>query len=97
MSNTHKNQLSVEKIGGTSMSDYPAVRDNIILYPESPYQRIFVVSAYGGITNDLLEHKKTDQPGVYGLFANDDVEDDWRIALDQLSLKLNKIKCRPVR
>lgn len=91
MSNTHKNQLSVEKIGGTSMSDYPAVRDNIILYPESPYQRIFVVSAYGGITNDLLEHKKTDQPGVYGLFANDDVEDDWRIALDQLSLKLNKI------
>ncbi|MDG6773527.1 aspartate kinase [Thiomicrorhabdus sp. ZW0627] len=83
--------LTVEKIGGTSMSDYQAVRDNIILYPQDPYQRIFVVSAYGGITDDLLEHKKTGQPGVYGLFANDDVEDDWRIALDQLSLKLNKI------
>lgn len=83
--------LTVEKIGGTSMSDYQAVKDNIILYPENPYQRIFVVSAYGGITDDLLEHKKTGQPGVYGLFANDDVEDDWRIALDQLSLKMNKI------
>ena len=83
--------LSVEKIGGTSMSDYAAVRDNIILYPSERYHRIFVVSAYGGITNDLLEHKKTDQPGVYGLFANDDVDDDWRIALDQLSLKMNKI------
>lgn len=83
--------LTVEKIGGTSMSNYQAVRDNIILYPENPYHRIFVVSAYGGITDDLLEHKKTGQPGVYGLFANDDVDDDWRIALDQLSLKLNKI------
>ncbi|MGC9386514.1 MAG: aspartate kinase [Hydrogenovibrio sp.] len=91
LNNSSKRKLSVEKIGGTSMSDYAAVRDNIILYPENPYQRIFVVSAYGGVTNDLLEHKKTDQPGVYGLFANDDVEDDWRIALDQLSLKLNKI------
>ncbi|PLA75448.1 aspartate kinase [Hydrogenovibrio sp. SC-1] len=83
--------LSVEKIGGTSMSEYEAVRDNIILYPENPYNRIFVVSAYGGITDDLLEHKKNNKPGVYGLFANDDVNEDWRIALDQLSLKLNKI------
>jgi aspartate kinase len=91
MSQTNTQTLSVEKIGGTSMSDYSAVRDNIILFPEEPYGRAFVVSAYGGITNDLLEHKKTDQPGVYGLFANDDVDDDWRIALDQLSLKMNKI------
>jgi len=83
--------LSVEKIGGTSMSEYEAVRDNIILYPENPYNRIFVVSAYAGITDDLLEHKKNNKPGVYGLFANDDVNEDWRIALDQLSLKLNKI------
>lgn len=86
--------LSVEKIGGTSMSEYEAVRDNIILYPENPYNRIFVVSAYGGITDDLLEHKKNDKPGVYGLFANDDVNEDWRIALDQLSLKLNKINAK---
>ncbi|KUJ71367.1 aspartate kinase [Thiomicrospira sp. WB1] len=91
MSQTRTHSLSIEKIGGTSMSDYAAVRDNIILYPQQRYGRAFVVSAYGGITNDLLEHKKTDQPGVYGLFANDDVDDDWRIALDQLSLKMNKI------
>jgi aspartate kinase len=83
--------LTVEKIGGTSMSQYQAVRDNIILYPEERYQRIFVVSAYGGVTDDLLEHKKSGQAGVYGLFANDDPDQDWRIALDQLSLKLNKI------
>ena len=41
---------TVEKIGGTSMSDYVAVRDNIILKPvhhDSLYNRIFVVSAYG--------------------------------------------------
>lgn len=76
------------------MSEYEAVRDNIIMYPENPYNRIFVVSAYGGITDDLLEHKKNNKPGVYGLFANDDVNEDWRIALDQLSLKLNKINAK---
>ena len=53
--------LSVEKIGGTSMSDYISVRDNIILQPpkgKDLYQRVFVVSAYGGLTDKLLEHKK---------------------------------------
>ena len=41
-------QHTVEKIGGTSMSNYEAVRDNIILGGRSKgelYQRIFVVSA----------------------------------------------------
>ena len=50
------NLHSVEKIGGTSMSDYAAVRDNIILRPnnaETLYQRVFVVSAYSGITDQL--------------------------------------------
>lgn len=59
-------QHTVEKIGGTSMSDYEAVRDNIILGKRRKsdlYQRIFVVSAYGGVTNELLEHKKTGEPG----------------------------------
>jgi aspartokinase len=44
---------TVEKIGGTSMSEYAAVRDNIILAKgkqEALYQRVFVVSAYGGLT-----------------------------------------------
>ncbi|WP_298451160.1 aspartate kinase [uncultured Marinobacter sp.] len=69
---------TVEKIGGTSMSNYEAVRDNIIVGDRSKedlYQRIFVVSAYGGVTNELLEHKKTGEPGVYALFA--DAESDW--------------------
>ncbi|HLV77745.1 MAG TPA: aspartate kinase [Marinobacter sp.] len=69
---------TVEKIGGTSMSNYEAVRDNIIIGKRKKsdlYQRIFVVSAYGGVTNELLEHKKTGEPGVYALFA--DAESDW--------------------
>ena len=64
---------TVEKIGGTSMSDYASVRDNIILGQRNKnelYNRIFVVSAYGGITNRLLEHKKSGQAGVYSLFAS---------------------------
>ncbi|BES69201.1 aspartate kinase [Marinobacter nanhaiticus D15-8W] len=71
-------QHTVEKIGGTSMSDYHAVRDNIVVGDRSTdelYQRIFVVSAYGGVTDELLEHKKTGEPGVYALFA--DAESDW--------------------
>jgi aspartate kinase len=71
-------QHTVEKIGGTSMSNYEAVRDNIIIgdrKKEDLYQRIFVVSAYGGVTDELLEHKKTGEPGVYALFA--DAESDW--------------------
>ncbi|MGM0951507.1 MAG: aspartate kinase [Pseudomonadota bacterium] len=71
-------QHTVEKIGGTSMSNYEAVRDNIIVGNRDKsdlYQRIFVVSAYGGVTDELLEHKKTGEPGVYALFA--DAESDW--------------------
>jgi len=75
---------SVEKIGGTSMSDYPSVRDNIILKPgrgDALYQRIFVVSAYSGITDKLLEHKKNGQPGVYSLFADSFNDESWQQAL----------------
>ena len=69
------------------MSNYIAVRDNIILKPvhnDSVFQRIFVVSAYGGITDLLLEHKKSSQPGVYGLFANGQDDDSWKTALADL-------------
>ena len=84
---------TVEKIGGTSMSNYAAVRDNIIrrgCNSDDLYQRIIVVSAYSGITNLLLEHKKTGQPGVYGLFANAN-DDNWQVALDELEEKLRAI------
>ena len=35
-------------------------------------QRFFIVSAYGGITDLLLENKKTAAPGIYGSFAAGD-------------------------
>ena len=91
MENSIKRTLTVEKIGGTSMSQYQSVRDNIILYPQNLYNRIFVVSAYGGITDDLLEHKKSGKPGVYGLFAKYDNQTDWLQALRDLSKKFQKL------
>ncbi|MDO3382264.1 aspartate kinase [Gilvimarinus algae] len=78
---------TVEKIGGTSMSEYEAVRDNVILKGNNSndiYQRVFVVSAYGGMTDLLLENKKNGKPGVYGLFANTSSGDEWREAFDAL-------------
>lgn len=78
---------SVEKIGGTSMNEYSAVRDNVVLKPtrnDTLYQRIFVVSAYGGLTDQLLEHKKNGQPGVYSLFADGVKEPLWLEALDRV-------------
>lgn len=67
--------LTVEKIGGTSMTSFGDVLSNIIIgkrKPEEMYNRIFVVSAYGGVTNWLLEHKKTGEPGIYEKFVNDE-------------------------
>ena len=51
---------TVEKIGGTSMSRFGEVMNNVIVAGRSGsalYNRIFVVSAYSGITNILLEDK----------------------------------------
>jgi len=83
---------TVEKIGGTSMSDYPSVRDNIVLGAGSNlYKRMFVVSAYGGITNELLEHKKSGNPGVYAMFANAIDDDGWLKKFDALVDELHGI------
>ncbi len=49
-----------------------------------------MVSAYAGITDRLLEHKKTGQPGVYAMFASAD-DTDWRPALTELGDKLREI------
>lgn len=78
---------TVEKIGGTSMTDYAAVRDNIILKQgktTDPYQRVFVVSAYGGLTDLLLENKRNGRPGIYGFFASTNSESSWREAFSAL-------------
>lgn len=62
--------ITVEKIGGTSMSRFPEVLDNVILRADRPhFGRIYVVSAYAGVTDLLLEHKKSGRPGVYAAFA----------------------------
>lgn len=85
---------TIEKIGGTSMSDYESVRDNIILKQAqdgNPYNRVFVVSAYGGITNKLLDHKKSGQPGVFKLFASSMEDDSWLEALSTLRNELYQI------
>lgn len=83
--------LTVEKIGGTSMSQFGDCLNNIIKgnrKPEEMYNRIFVVSAYNNVTNWLLEHKKTGEPGVYAKFLN---ADDYAAALNELYHKLLKI------
>ena len=63
-----KGKHTVEKIGGTSMSRFKEIMDNLIigtLQQNKSYNKILVVSAYGGITDMLLEHKKSDSNGVY--------------------------------
>jgi len=80
--------LTVEKIGGTSMSQFGDVLENIVFDSkdkEVRYGRIFVVSAYGGVTDMLLEHKKTGRPGIYQKFANGE---DYEAGLDLLLERL---------
>src|SRR3546814_12207172 len=69
--------LGVHKIGGTSMSAVETVVDDIVIGERAGgdlYNRVFVVSAYGGLTDLLLEHKKTGEPGVYALYAGSESE-----------------------
>ncbi|WP_292293468.1 aspartate kinase [Marivita sp.] len=79
---------TVEKIGGTSMSRLSELRETLFIggrEKEDVYNRVFVVSAFAGITNLLLEHKKSGEPGVYALFANDDSNHKWQDALDRVA------------
>ena len=79
---------SVHKIGGTSMSQVSAVMDNILVGNRSDdelYNRVFVVSAYGGFTDMLLENKKTGEAGVYQLYAGSETDWAWGDALTKVS------------
>lgn len=81
--------ISVEKIGGTSMSSFGDVLSNIMLRsPDRIYGRVYVVSAYAGVTNALLEHKKTGEPGVYAKFAE---RGDYAEALAKTTTRLREI------
>lgn len=78
---------SVEKIGGTSMAATETLLDNVLIGGRTGrdlYQRIFVVSAYAGMTDLLLENKKSGIPGVYGRFVADEASDGWREAMAQV-------------
>jgi aspartate kinase len=90
---------TVEKIGGTSMSDSQTVLRNIFIGERDAqqlYNRIFVVSAYSGITDKLLEDKKTGEPGVHALFAGSQSESEWawRDAISEVSSDMRAINAR---
>src|SRR5665213_3542838 len=83
--------LTVEKIGGTSMTALSDVIKNIVLFNRSGtelYNRIFDVSAFSGVTNLLLEDKKTGEKGVYHRLAN---FQDFHKPLNNLVIKLKQI------
>ena len=73
------------------MTRFAEVVDTIVLRDEEDiYNRVYVVSAYGGVTNELLEHKKTGKPGIYLKFAE---QEDFREAMRKLKqylCELNK-------
>lgn len=84
---------TVEKIGGTSMLRVRELMDTLFIGSRKDaeiYHRMFVVSAFGGITDLLLEHKKSGSPGVYAVFANDDDDDGWQDALSRVATAMGK-------
>lgn len=83
--------MTVEKIGGTSMSKFSDVLQNIILTngkKKRIVHRVLVVSAYGGVTDMLLENKKTGMPGIYSKFS---AQIDYEKSLNELLDKLLQI------
>ena len=85
---------TVEKIGGTSMSRLRELLGTILVGERTGaglYQRVFVVSAFGGITDRLLEHKKSGELGVYALFASADNHHGWMDALSQTASAMLEI------
>lgn len=83
---------TVEKIGGTSMTRFGEVIENVIIGKRQSnefYNRIFVVSAYSGVTNLLLENKKNGAPGVWAYFAEGNPE--WENALEAVRSKMLEI------
>ncbi len=79
-------QHTVEKIGGTSMSRVNELMSSVLvgnLRGPELYQRVFVVSAYAGVTDMLLEHKHSGDPGVYALFNEQEEEGLWEQALEK--------------
>lgn len=88
---------TVEKIGGTSMDRIDKLRDTLFIGDrdlDDVYQRVFVVSAFGGITNLLLEHKKTGEPGAFAAFANKDNDHGWYARLDRVAEAMMEVHAK---
>ena len=85
---------TVEKVGGTSMLETQALLDNVLVGARKGsdlYGRIFVVSAYAGITDRLLEHKRGGVRGVFGHFIGEDSESAWGDALNEVAERMLEI------
>lgn len=92
--NQSQGNLTVEKIGGTSISATDVVLENVLMRPKAGgdlYNRIFVVSAYSGMTNRLLDHQKTGEPGVYALFAGSQSEWSWSDKLSEVGEEMRRV------
>ncbi len=73
------------------MSRFSEILDNIILPANDDiFGRVYVVSAYAGVTNDLLEHKKTAQPGIYQLFEAQENYPRKMLALRERLMEFNE-------
>lgn len=73
------------------MSALKNVIDNIIYFGrsgDSLYNRVMVVSAFSGVTNLLLEDKKTGKPGVYHRIVK---QEDFHRPLQELVAKLKSL------
>lgn len=84
---------TVEKIGGTSISNTQAVLENVLIGGRKGaelYNRIFVVSAYSGMTNRLLEHKKSGEAGVFSLFSGAGNKWAWTEALGAVAAAMEE-------
>ncbi len=68
------------------MTRFSEIADSIILSDKNDvFNRVYVVSAYSGVTNALLEHKKTGRAGIYKEFKD---HSDYQAALKSLKNKL---------
>ncbi|MPZ08694.1 MAG: aspartate kinase [Kiloniellaceae bacterium] len=84
---------TVHKIGGTSTSAVDTVVNDIMIGDRQAtelYNRVFVVSAYSGMTDLLLEHKKTGEAGVYALYAGSESEWAWGDALTRTGAAMHE-------
>lgn len=70
------------------MSALKEVIDNIIYHDNQLSNRVFVVSAFSGVTNLLLENKKTKAPGVYQKLA---MREDFRSELAAVAAHLKEL------